>query len=83
MLYFRKIRFLYPGNGKPKKSLIFWNRETPKIFFTFQETELSYTAEKGAFLYFLKEKVLFHLRKGIIRTLAYLELEAYSEPGYT
>ena len=62
---------------------MFWNRETPKNFFTFQETELSFTAEKKAFLYFLNKKIFFYLGKGIIRPLAYLELEPYSEPGYT
>ena len=75
-----------------RKLFIFQETETPKIYFilengnpkklfTFQETELFYTSRKvysepwhkGTFLYF---------RKGIFRTLTYLEQEAYSEPWY-
>ena len=40
-------------------------------FLILQETKLSYTSGNATFLYFWK---------GIFRTLANLELEAYSEP---
>ena len=46
--------------------------ETQK-FFIFQETKISYISVYGTFLYF---------RKCIIRTLTYLEQEAYSEHWY-
>ena len=70
------------GNGSPEKisyifsiesfSYISENRNPEKIpCISFQETELSYISGSKTFLYF---------GKGIFRILAYLELEAYSEP---
>ena len=47
--------------------------EISKKALVFHETELSYTSGNRTF---------FSLKKGIFRTLAYLELEAYSEPWH-
>ena len=51
----------------------------PRIFFTFQETELSLIFGNKTFLYFRKQNLLL-FRKGIFRTLEHLELGAYLEP---
>ena len=71
-----------------KKFLIFSQK---KAFLILREMELSYFSENGnpekilyisgnrTFLYFRKRNFLI-FRIGIFRTLAYLELEAYSEP---
>ena len=74
----------FSGNGNPEKVLIFQEAELFYIsgdgilsyfrkrnFLIIPETELSYTAGNGSFLYF---------GKGIFKTIACLELEAYSEP---
>ena len=72
-LYFTKLNFFrFQGTETPKKFLIFWKMETQK-FFIFQETKISYISVYGTFLYF---------RKCIIRTLTYLEQEAYLEHWY-
>ena len=65
--------------SQKKAVLIFQEIETLKKylyfrkgnFLIFQETELSYAFGNGTFLYF---------GRGISGTLAYLVLEAYSEP---
>ena len=67
-LYFLKKASKTAGNGNPEKILIL---EETELSYIFQETELSYTSGNATFLYFWK---------GIFRTLANLELEAYSEP---
>ena len=59
--------------SQKKAFRIFRERETPKKFVIFQETELSYISGNETFLYF---------GKGIFRTLRYLELEPYSERWY-
>ena len=73
-----------------KKFLIFSQK---KAFLIFRQMEPSYFSENGnpekilyisgnrTFLYFRKRNFLI-FRIGIFRTLAYLELEAYSEPQH-
>ena len=61
----------------PRKFLIFQETETPKKFLIFQETELSYISGKV----YSEPSHIFRTRN-IFRTLAYLQLEAYSEPFY-
>ena len=63
----KKAVIIYYETETPKKSLYFrkWN------FLIFQETELSYTSGSRTFLY---------CGKVILRTLEYLEIEAYLEP---
>ena len=65
-LVHRRKFLIFQETEAPKKSLYFrkWN------FFIFQETKLFYTSGNGTFLYF---------GKGIFKTLAYLEVEAFSE----
>ena len=53
-----------------------------KVFLIFQETELSYISGNRTFLYFFKKRFLLYVGKGIFRTPAYIELEAYSELWY-
>ena len=59
--------FLYFRNRKSQENSLYFKKRN---FLKFQETELSYIFLRF-FLYFGKE---------IFRTLAYLDLEAYSEP---
>ena len=81
-LYFLKRRlFLYIQNGASEKNsyvflkrnlfLYFRKRKPRRRSFKYKKT--FYISGNGTFLYF---------EKGIFRTLAYLELEAYSEPWY-
>ena len=50
--------------------LLFRETKTLKKIVIFQETKRPYVSGNGTFLYF---------KKGLLRTLRYLELEAYSE----
>ena len=69
---FSKESFSYISeNGKPGKNYLY-----------FKKTELSYISGNGTFLYFLKKMFFLNFRRRIFKTLAYLELEAYSEPWY-
>ena len=83
-IYSKKTSYT-SGNGSSKKiSYIFFTKrfsifpetETPRKKIIFQETEslkTFYISGNGTFFYFWKR---------VFRTLAYLELEAYSKPWY-
>ena len=77
-----------------KKCLIFEETETLKKILIFREMEL-FSPPRENFLYFRKRnpgkkiqeqisryRTSLYFEKGIFRTLAYLEPEAYSEPWY-
>ena len=85
-----------PRNGNPEKIpyiflkesfLIFRKTRTPKIFFIFEKTKLSYISGKVysepwhniTFLYFGKSIIQ---NTDITELLEYLEQKAYSEPWY-
>ena len=59
------------SNSKITKFLIFSQKKAVLIFQEAETQKILYVSVNGTFLCF---------RKGIFRTLAYLELEAYSEP---
>ena len=62
--------FIFQETKSPKKLFISGNGNPEKILI-FQERGLRNTLGNRTFLYF---------RKSICRTIAYLELEVYSEP---
>ena len=68
----QKISYI-SGKGNPEKNLYISGNGNPEKILILPETELPYISGNVTFLYF---------GKGIFRTLAYLELEEYSEPGH-
>ena len=93
-LCFRKWNSaLFSQNSRNKKLtwrkfLIFQESDTSKKLFTFQETELSYILGRKPCLCFREQNFLI-FRKGVFRTVAYLELDrsifrtiTYSEPQH-
>ena len=94
-LIFQETEFSYiSGNGNPKKLLIFQEVtfQAQKIFKKIHPEKISYIFSKESFSYISgngnPEKIRYisgngtflYFGKGIFRTLAYLELERYSEP---
>ena len=59
----------------PEKSLYFRRGN----FLIFQETKLSYISGDGTTSLYFRKRNISYFGKGKFRTLAYLELEAYSE----
>ena len=70
--------FLY---SNIKNFLYFLKRYLFLLFRKWEPEDIVYISGNGTFLYFRERNILI-FRKGVLRSLAYLELEAHSEPWH-
>ena len=70
----QRENFLYFKNRKPRKNFLYFHKR--KLFLYFRKRK-----PRKNVVYFRKMNFLYR-GIGIFRTLAYLELEAYSKPWY-